>query len=90
MKNLVSALFFVCALSLPLASAWAGDVQVNLNTADAQLLADALHGVGLKKAEAIVAWRETNGDFKTINELLQVKGIGETLLAKNKEMMVVK
>jgi competence protein ComEA len=59
--------------------------EVNVNTADAQTIADALKGIGLKKAEAIVSWRTANGNFKTISELENVKGIGAKILASNKD-----
>jgi len=58
---------------------------VNINTADAQTLADSLNGIGLKKAHAIVDFRASNGDFKTINELSLVKGIGEGLILRNRD-----
>lgn len=57
---------------------------VNINTADVQELTK-LKGVGVKKAEAIIAWRKENGSFKTIDQLLEVKGIGEATLAANRE-----
>ena len=57
---------------------------VNINTADAQGLADGLNGVGIKKAQAIVAWRDANGQFKTANDLTSVKGIGSKTVEKNK------
>lgn len=57
---------------------------ININTADVQTLTK-LKGIGPKKAEAIVAWREANGDFKTIDQLLDVKGIGEATLAANRD-----
>ncbi|MGR9101161.1 MAG: ComEA family DNA-binding protein, partial [Gammaproteobacteria bacterium] len=49
---------------------------VNVNTASAQELSDALKGIGLKKAEAIIQYREANGAFKTLSDLSKVKGIG--------------
>lgn len=57
---------------------------VNINTADAQELTK-LKGVGEKKAEAIIAWRNENGGFKTVDDLLEVKGIGEATLEANRE-----
>lgn len=57
---------------------------ININTADVQTLTQ-LKGIGPKKAEAIVAWREANGDFKTVDQLLDVKGIGEATLAANRD-----
>ena len=50
---------------------------VNINTADAKTIADALNGIGLKKAEAIVQYRTEKGPFKAIEELANVPGIGE-------------
>jgi competence protein ComEA len=58
--------------------------KVNINNANADLIADALVGVGLKKAKAIVAWRKKNGKYKQIDDLMQVKGIGEATLDKNR------
>lgn len=57
---------------------------ININTADVQELIK-LKGIGLKKAEAIVAWRNENGNFKTVDQLLDVKGIGEATLDQNRE-----
>lgn len=57
---------------------------VNINTADAQELTK-LKGVGRKKAEAIIAWRNENGGFKAVDDLLDVKGIGEATLEANRE-----
>ena len=62
---------------------------VNINTADAQTLSKNIKGVGLKKAQAIVAFREKNGAFKNIEDLKKVKGIGNKLLDKNKDTLIV-
>ncbi|MEQ1636946.1 MAG: helix-hairpin-helix domain-containing protein [Methylococcales bacterium] len=56
---------------------------VNVNTADAETLAAALHGIGMKKAQDIVAYRQANGAFKSLEDLGNVKGIGDKTLAKN-------
>ena len=63
---------------------------VNINTADALTLSQNIKGVGLKKAQAIVAYREKNGDFKKVEDLKKVKGIGPKLLEKNNETIVIK
>ena len=60
-------------------------VRVNINTASAEQLASNLKGIGLKKAQAIVDYRNGYGDFKSANELTAVKGIGDKTLAKNRE-----
>jgi len=64
--------------------------KVNLNTAGAKELADALKGVGMKKAEAIVAYRKMNGDFDKIEDLAAVKGIGVATIAKNESVIILK
>ncbi|MNN86359.1 ComE operon protein 1 [compost metagenome] len=63
--------------------------KIDLNTADAQALQQGLSGIGRAKAEAIVAYREANGAFASVDELLEVKGIGMTLLDKNRELLSV-
>jgi competence protein ComEA len=62
---------------------------VNINTADANALAQALDGVGLAKAQAIVAWREANGAFDSADQLTAVKGIGQSLVDRNRESILV-
>lgn len=64
------------------------DALVNLNTADLVAL-DTLPGVGPVTAEAIVAWREENGPFRTVDDLLEVKGIGEATLAELRDLVSV-
>ncbi|MFG0581798.1 MULTISPECIES: helix-hairpin-helix domain-containing protein [unclassified Pseudomonas] len=63
---------------------------VNLNTADVATLQRELAGIGATKAQAIVAYREEHGDFATVDELLEVKGIGEATLEKNRDKLSVK
>lgn len=58
-------------------------VTVNINTASAEELASQLKGIGLKKAQAIVADRETNGLFENAEALKRVKGIGDAILQQN-------
>ena len=48
-----------------------------------------LAGVGEAKAKAIVAYRETNGPFSSVDELLEVKGIGKAILDRNREKLEV-
>ena len=54
---------------------------VNINTADLKQLIK-LPGVGKKKAQAIIDYRETNGDFSSLEDLAKVKGVGKKMLAK--------
>lgn len=64
--------------------------QVNINTADAKTLDDALLGIGLQKAEAIVAYRKQHGPFKSVDSLDQVKGIGSKTIDNNRARMTVR
>lgn len=57
---------------------------VNINTADVATL-DKLDGIGEKKAEAIVAYRTEHGEFKTLEDLKEVSGIGDKMFDKIKE-----
>lgn len=56
---------------------------VNINQADAQALAANLKGIGLRRAEAIVAYREQHGPFRDAYELTAIKGVGEAIVAAN-------
>lgn len=58
---------------------------VNINTASADELAKMMNGVGIKKAQSIVSYREQYGPFKTIDDLKQVPGIGSALLERNRD-----
>lgn len=62
--------------------------KISLNQANAVQLQE-LHGIGQKKAEAIVSYRTKNGKFKSIEEIQQVKGIGPVLFAKNKQRLAL-
>ena len=62
---------------------------VNINTANAQALSKNIKGIGLKKAQAIIAYREKNGKFKKVEDLKKVKGIGIKLLEKNTGSLIV-
>jgi competence protein ComEA len=62
---------------------------VNVNTADAETIAAELQGVGLSRAKAIVEYRKANGPFKTADDLIVVKGIGEKTLELNRANILV-
>ena len=63
---------------------------VNINAADAGTLARALKGVGRVRAEAIVNYRETYGPFGSVEDLLDVKGIGQSVVDKNRDRIILK
>ena len=62
---------------------------VNINTADVATLAAELSGVGPKLARRIVEFRERHGDFETVAALGDVKGVGEALLLKKADKIVL-
>jgi competence protein ComEA len=79
----------IVALFLLLASSFAFAEPIDINTADATTLAAGLKGVGPTKAEAIVAYRTKHGRFITVDDLVEVNGIGEKTVDKNRANMSV-
>jgi competence protein ComEA len=69
-------------LSLLPAFSWAGPVDIN--KADAATLAKELNGIGMSRAQAIVAYREKNGAFKSAEDLMKIKGIGARVVEANR------
>lgn len=65
------------------------EITVNINQASAEEIATLLKGIGLKKAQAIVEYRQQNGDFKTKEDLSLVKGIGATTVRQNAERIIL-
>jgi competence protein ComEA len=61
---------------------------VNLNTATMDQLA-TIPGIGVKTAERIIAYREKNGGFKKIEDLMNVSGVGEKSFLKMKPLITV-
>ncbi len=64
-------------------------VSVNINKADAETLAEGLKGVGLSRAKEIVRYRETFGAFASVDELMEVKGVGLSTLDKNRTVITL-
>jgi len=62
---------------------------VNINTADKDTLMTEIKGVGEKRAEAIIAYREQNGSFKSIEELAEVSGIGPSIVEANMDNLSI-
>ncbi|CDG20123.1 conserved exported protein of unknown function [Xenorhabdus poinarii G6] len=60
---------------------------LNINTATAEELAKELNGVGAKKAQAIIEYREKYGPFTTIEQLQEVQGIGPMFIEKNRDKL---
>jgi competence protein ComEA len=62
---------------------------VNINTADKESLMTSIKGVGEKRAEAIIAYREQNGSFKSVEELTEVSGVGPSIVEANMDNLTV-
>lgn len=71
------------------AFSYADNHQLDINTASAVQLASQLNGVGAKKAAAIVAYREKLGGFTDLEQLKDVKGIGDSIFAKNRDRLTL-
>lgn len=63
--------------------------KIDINKADAVALQEVMIGVGELKAKAIVEYREANGAFSSVDNLLQVKGIGAKTLEANRDRLSV-
>jgi len=63
--------------------------RVNINTADAQTLAANLKGIGETRAQEIVRYREAYGPFASADELMEVKGIGQSTLDMNRDLITL-
>ncbi|MBR1376058.1 MAG: helix-hairpin-helix domain-containing protein [Cardiobacteriaceae bacterium] len=76
---------FISSLILFTANLFA---QVNINNASVEELS-AIKGIGEKKAQAIIEFREKNGEFKTVEDLAKVSGIGAKTVASLKEDLII-
>ena len=98
MIRTVAAKVVALVLLVPLAAAQEADrpsagkgtasTPVNLNTATAAQL-EALPGIGARTAALIVDYRQKNGGFKKIEELMNVRGVGEKSFLKLKPLITV-
>ncbi len=62
--------------------------KINLNSAKLDALEHAFKGIGLKRAEAIIQYREAHGPFKSVQDLAQVKGIGSSFVKRHEEELI--
>ena len=83
-------LFTLCfVLAIGGVGALADNPSVNINTDSAESLSEGLVGVGLAKAYRIVEHREAYGPFESVEELVEVKGIGEATVEKNRARIIL-
>jgi competence protein ComEA len=61
--------------------------KIDLNRADLSTLIHSVKGIGKKRAEAIVAYRETHHGFKSLEEFAEIKGFGQRFLEKNRDKL---
>ena len=83
---LVVVLFVISMVSVALAEEGG---KININTASVEELVK-LNRIGPKYAEMIVQYRESNGPFVRVEDIVMVKGIGPKTLDVNKDVMTVK
>lgn len=93
MKKYLSVIFslFLFCVAAPLAvadEASAAQEPVNINSADLETLV-TLNGIGEVRAEAIIAWREDNGQFVSVDQLAEVSGIGEATIEANRDLLSI-
>ena len=81
-------IIFVCCM-LALFCGLPAVAEVNINTASEHELSETLKNIGHVKAAAIVEYRETHGDFKSVDELVLVDGIGKSTVEMNREVLSI-
>ncbi|MFA0085225.1 transporter [Vibrio sp. 10N.286.49.C2] len=97
MKVLLSAWLVVLFTLSPLSTSFAAnadklegiDITVNVNQADPDEIAALLSGIGIEKAKSIVEYRDKHGEFKTIDDLTHVKGVGPATVEKNRSRILL-
>ena len=96
MLRVVAALALALGLAIP-AGAQSGAstpkpaataAVINLNTATAAQL-ESIPGIGAKTAERIIEYRQKNGAFKKVEDLMNVRGVGEKSFLKIKPLITV-
>lgn len=87
--NFFSKTLAALLLALAFAGAAHANERININTADAATLDRVMDGVGPAKAAAIVEHRRVHGPFRTVDQLVNVKGIGPATLELNRARIMV-
>lgn len=79
-------ILFLFLIALPFSALAAS---LNINKASAEEMAQAMTRVGPAKAAAIIEFRQNNGPFKSIAELIKVRGIGSATVEANRDIITV-
>jgi len=80
-KTLLATLIFVPSLLI------AGEM-IDINTAGKESLM-TIKGIGEKRAEAIISWREKHGPFKSVDDIAGISGIGKSIIDDNRDSLTV-
>ncbi len=95
LATIITAFTLLVATTLPAAAAapakkttQAVTAKININNADVETLT-TLPGIGSKTADSIITYRKANGKFKSVDDLLNIKGIGEKKLKKMKPFLKI-
>lgn len=64
-------------------------VEININSADATLMAAEIGGLGIRRAEAIVRYRNEHGSFTSVDQLSNVPGVSQRIIDINRENLTL-
>jgi competence protein ComEA len=81
--------FFIVILFAVISLAVSAAEPVNINAATAEEIAAAIKGIGPKKAEAIVTYRQQHGPFQAVDDLKKVPGVGDKIVESNRANLTV-
>ena len=79
---------FVFIVFISLSPTLFANEAVDINTADKEMLM-SVNGIGEKRAEDIISYRKENGEFMSVQELTNIKGIGQSMVDRNKDILTV-
>ena len=79
---------FVFIVFISLSPTLFANEAVDINTADKEMLM-SVNGIGEKRAEDIISYRKENGEFMSVQELTNIKGIGQSMVDKNIDILTV-
>ena len=84
--DIIRKVVFTLLFALPVVAFSNGTIDINKADMDTLM---SIKGVGEKRAEAIIAYRDKHGNFTSVEELSDVQGVSEALVEKNREKLTV-